>query len=132
MNNERTSDYAIIRQAGKRIDAIRITHGDTQRSLASVVGISYCYMSRLLRDKDEWARRHVEKVAEHYHVSFDYLYYGITSSEMKEENNLEQDFETQTNDLLIRLRNMSGRDKNKYLINMLVTLIDIIVECTVI
>lgn len=128
MNNERTSDNAVIRQAGKRIDAIRVKHGETQRYLAKVVGISYSYMSRLLRDKDEWAKRYVEKVAEHYHVSFDYLYYGITSSEMIEEDNLELDFETQSNDLMIRLKSMEVADKNKHCKNMLISLIEILFE----
>lgn len=41
-------------------------HGDTQRSLAKILGITYSAMWRRLTGQKEWTISEVDKICEHY------------------------------------------------------------------
>jgi len=128
MNRELKGDNDAIRLAGRRADELREQHNETQRYLAGIVGVSPSYMSRLLRDMDEWSKEQAQRVAEHYKVSFDYIYYGITLSEKREQQIPEMDFATQSNDMIMRLKKMPVNERQIHAKRILVDLVGVMVE----
>ena len=41
-------------------------HGDTQKSLAKILGITYASVCRRITGKKEWTIGEIEKICEHY------------------------------------------------------------------
>ncbi len=49
-------------------------HGDTQKSLGEILGISFPSVSRRLSGKKEWSISEIEKICEHYGKNYYQLF----------------------------------------------------------
>lgn len=49
-------------------------HGDTQRTLAKLLGITYASVCRRLAGKTEWSISEIEKICNHYDKDFKELF----------------------------------------------------------
>lgn len=61
---------------GKRVDDLLLMNHEARYELVDVLKVSKSFMTRLLDDKTGWTIRNVEKAADHYGVSVEYLITG--------------------------------------------------------
>lgn len=95
--------YESKKNIGARVDFIRHGHSESRAKLASVVGVSASYMSRLLMDKVPWNEEMVAIVADHYQVSMEYILYG--EDVIQKQISQGQNYDVLITDMILHLKN---------------------------
>ena len=95
-------------KVGVRIKKIRKAYGETQMQLAEYLGLSKETIFAMEKWKQTCMPDHIGRICDHYHVTADYLYYGIENGSAMCDS-----MQDETGRIMAMLRNCSHEDLEK-------------------
>ena len=98
MNEYRLYDLSTV---GERIRGLRELEGLSQDQLATRLGFSKVHLSKVENGKQGFSPEYMMRIADHFGVTLDYLYFGRPRDEL---------FASQITNVIALLRNIIGGD----------------------
>lgn len=117
-------DIDHIQNIGSRVEELRLLHQERRTTLAAVIGVSYSYLCKLLKDQYKWSEEKVYAVAEHYDVDYEYLYYGIQTNTDVNDNSFY--INKDITDIYSCIRKMPQEQRRKFGKKLILEILDIL------